>query len=257
MAIEMPEWCGACDPLTRRFNLGDLEKRCPDCHPYWAFGHSSIDPTRVPATRLEQERAARWLMYEMVSLRALAVVELRRRTRAFFEQGWTPLDVIHALDFDPDGSRVRAVASTNDSADLLERRVLNLLSSWCDEHGRPLPSPSQQAAARNRRLRERQRLTRAKLAEIASRPPNPQGSARSGARQVAAEAIAKGRALKAEGRRREQAALDRQQSDDVSYERRVQQTMRQLDKFRFGVLSGSSETAPRAKGDEHDHRAVA
>lgn len=248
----MPQWCGACHPDTRRYNLGDLERRCPDCHPYWAFGHSSVDPAHVPATRLEQERAARWLLYEMVSLRALPVTELRRRTRAFFEQGWTPLDIVHALDFDPDGSKVRAVASTNDPVELTERRVLNMLSSWCDEHGRPLPSPSQQAAARTRRLRERQRAARAKLAEIASRPPNPQGAARSGARQIAADALVKARQLKALGRQREREVQQRELSDQEAHEKRMQQTMRQLDRFKFGVFSGSGEATarPEANGQQ-------
>ena len=61
MAMDMPAWCGACDEHTRRFNLGDVERRCPDCHPYWAFGHHSVDPSRVPGTRAEQEQAQRRL----------------------------------------------------------------------------------------------------------------------------------------------------------------------------------------------------
>ena len=92
MAMEMPPWCGRCDEQTRRFDLGDSERRCPECHPYWAFGHSSIDPARVPVGRSDQEQAVRWLLYELVSLRELPPPELRRRVGRFFDAGWTPLD---------------------------------------------------------------------------------------------------------------------------------------------------------------------
>jgi hypothetical protein len=188
MAMDMPTWCGACDERTRRFNLGDLERRCPDCHPYWAFGHHSVDPSRVPDTRDEQEQATRWLVYELVSLRTLPMAELRRRTSAFFDCGWTPQDIVHALDFDPDGSARRLVASTSDPPGLTRRAVLNMLSSWCDENGRPLASPTQLAAARRRKTRARQQATRAVLAEIDARRVNPDGAAVSGAREIARKA---------------------------------------------------------------------
>jgi hypothetical protein len=248
MAIEMPGWCGACDPDTRRFNLGDLEKRCAQCNPYWDFGHSSIDPAVVPVTQGEQRQAVRWLLYEIVGLRTLPATELQRRTKAFFDSGWTPHDVVVALDFDPDGSPVRIAKSAADSPELTQRRVLNLLSSWCDERGRPLASPSQVAAARQRRLRERQRVTRAKLAELASRQSTPHAATLSGARQIAAEALVKARQMKLEGRKRENAARAVEMAAQEAQETRMQQTLRQLDKFKFGILSGAGEGGLPAGG---------
>ncbi|NUT37080.1 MAG: hypothetical protein HOV79_28825, partial [Hamadaea sp.] len=170
MAMEMPPWCGRCDPQTRRFDLGDSERRCPECNPYWAFGHASIDPGRAPVGREAQEQAVRWLLYELVSLRVLDPRELRRRTRAFFEVGWTPLDIVHALDRDPDGSRPRAVPQAGDPADRVEHQVLNLLSAWCDESGAPLPSPTQLVERRRDRTRQRQEAAHAAWAELAARP---------------------------------------------------------------------------------------
>jgi hypothetical protein len=239
MAMDMPNWCGACDEQTRRFNLGDLERRCPDCHPYWAFGHHSVDPLRVPASRAEQEQATRWLIYEMVSLRTLAPTELRRRTSAFFDCGWTPQDIVHALDFDPDGSAFRSVPSTADPPGKTQRAVLNMLSSWCDESGKPLRSPTQLAAARRRKTRARQEQTRAALAKIDARPANPQGATASGAREIARLAAERAKRLKLEGRQRESSALCDALAEQQAQESKVQQALRRLDKAKFGVVAGS------------------
>jgi len=241
MAMDMPTWCGACDEQTRRFNLGDLERRCPKCHPYWAFGHHSVDPSRVPTGRAEQEQATRWLLYEMVSLRTLPLTELRRRTSAFFDCGWTPQDIVHALDFDPDGSAFRAVPSTADPPGLRQRAVLNMLSSWCDASGKPLPSPTQLAAARRRKTRARQQQTRAALAKIDARPANPHGATASGAREIARLAAERAKQLKLEGRQRESSALCEALAQQQAQESKVQQALRRLDKAKFGVVAGSGQ----------------
>ena len=257
MAVEMPVWCGACDPVTRRFNLGDVERRCPECHPFWAFGHSSVDPARVPVGRIEQERAVRWLLYELVSLRALPTGELSARVRPFFEQGWTLLDIVHALDFDPDSSQVKRVPAPDDPARLVARRVLNLLAAWCDEHGHPLASPSQLAEARTQRLRQRQQAARAYRAEIAARPPNPEGATRSGARQIAAEARAKARSRDRAGHEREQQLRAQELAGQEAAEKRIRQTMRQLDKFKFGVVAKSRDASTPHEGPADGKRAAA
>jgi hypothetical protein len=241
MAMDMPAWCGACDERTRRFNLGDLERRCPDCHPYWAFGHHSVDPSRVPVTREEQEQATRWLAYELVSLGTLPLSELRRRTATFFDRGWTPQDIVHALDFDPDGSAVRLVASTSDPPELTRRAVLNMLSSWCDKEGRPLASPTQLAAARRRKTRARQQATRSALAEIDARRVNPDGAVVSGAREIARKAAARAKQLKLEGRQRESSARCAALAEQDAQETKVQQALRRLDKAKFGVVASGEQ----------------
>lgn len=251
--MQMPTWCGACDPQTRRFDLGDSERRCPHCHPYWAFGHSSIDPAKVPSTPAEQIQASRWLAYELVSLRTLPFAELRRRLTPFFDSGWTPLDVVHALDFDPDGSRVRTAPGAGDSPELTKRAVLNLLASWCDEHAAPLPSLSQRAAERRRRLRERQLAVRATMDRIASRRAHPGAARASGAREIARQAATRGKQIRLEGRHRESSHLLSTLAQQEAQEAKARQSLRELGKWRFGIVSGQ-DTKPVSKPDSSASR---
>jgi hypothetical protein len=245
--MQMPRWCGACDPDTRRFDLGDSERRCPHCHPYWSFGHSSVDPGQVPVTPTERTRAIRWLAYELSRLRVLPESELSRRIQPFFESGWTPQDVVHALDFDPDGSRVRSAPASDDPPDLTRRTVLNLLASWCDEHGAPLPSASQRAAERRRRLRQRQLAARAEWADLAARRTNPDGATTSGAREIARQAAARAKQIRLEGRHRESSHLLAELAEQEAQEAKVRQSLRQLGKWRFGIVpsgAGASNPSP-------------
>lgn len=255
--MQMPTWCGACDPETRRFDLGDSERRCPHCHPYWAFGHSSIDPGKVPSTPAEQLQATRWLAYELVSLRVLSTSELRRRLTPFFDSGWTPLDVVHALDFDPDGSRVRAHPGAADPPELTTRTVLNLLASWCDEHAAPLPSLSQRVAERRRRLRERQLAARAGLAELASRRAHPDAAGASGAREIARQAATRGKQIRLEGRHRESSHLLSTLAKQEAQEAKARQSLRELGKWRFGIVPGQGGKTPSkpdtAAATQHPH----
>jgi len=257
--MQMPTWCGACDPDTRRFDLGESERRCPHCHPYWAFGHSSIDPAKVPSTPAEQIQAARWLAYELVGLRTLPSTELRRRLAPFFDSGWTPLDVVHALDFDPDGSRVRSTPGAADPPELTKRAVLNLLAAWCDENAAPLPSLSQRATERRRRVRERQLAARATLDEIASRRADPGAAGASGAREIARQAAARGKQIRLEGRHRESSHLLSALAKQEAQEAKARQSLRELGKWRFGIV-GNKSSKPVSKPDStavHDGRAAA
>jgi hypothetical protein len=242
--MQMPAWCGACDPQTRRFDLGDSERRCPHCHPYWAFGHGSIDPGHVPGTKAEQAQAVRWLSYELVGLRLLPLPELRRRLIPFFEAGWSPHDVVHALDFDPDGSRVRSVPSTADPPEMHRRAVLNMLSSWCDEQGAPLASASQRAEARRRKQLARQRATRADFAAVVSRSTGPAGAEASGCREIARQAAARGKQIRLEGRHRESSHLLSELARQEAQEAKVAKSLRQLGKWRFGILSNPDTAGP-------------
>lgn len=237
MSVEMPQWCGRCDPATRRFDLGDSERRCPECNPFWAFGHSTVDPARVPAGPAEQEQAARWLLYEVVGLRSLEPAELRRRTRRFFDAGWTPLDVVHALDNDPDGSTARSVPLPGDSPDRMKRQILNLLAAWCDADGEPLPSPTQVAMGRRQRMHERQRTQQAEWARIAARPIDPDAAQRSGARQVAALATRRAQEMRVEARRREKARQAAGADLARAQEERTASLMERLDRLARSITS--------------------
>jgi hypothetical protein len=237
MSVEMPQWCGRCNPATRRFDLGDSERRCAECNPFWAFGHSTVDSARVPGSPAEQEQAARWLLYEVVGLRSLEPAELRRRTRRFFEAGWTPQDVLHALDNDPDGSPARSVPLPGDPPDRMERQILNLLSAWCDADGEPLPSPSQLAMRRRHRAQERQRAQQEAWAQIAARPVDPSAAERSGARQVAAQATRRAQEMRAEARRREKARLAASADVARAQEERLVSLMERLDRLTRSIAS--------------------
>lgn len=236
MSVEMPPWCGRCDPATRRFDLGDSERRCPDCNPFWAFGHSTVDPSRVPSGPAEQEQAARWLLYEVVGLRSLPPAELRRRTKRFFDAGWTPQDVVHALDNDPDGSPAR-VPLPGDAPDRMARQILNLLSSWCDADGDPLPSPTQVATRRRERMHERQRAQQQEWAQIAARPIDPEAAERSGARRIAALATRRAQEMKVEARRREKAQRVATADRARAQELRIAALMERLDRLTHSMTS--------------------
>jgi hypothetical protein len=237
MSVEMPQWCGRCDPTTRRFDLGDRERRCPECNPFWAFGHSSVDPARVPAGHTEQEQAARWLLYEVVGLRSLQPMELRRRTKRFFDAGWTPLDVLHALDNDPDGSPARSVPLPGDPPDRMERQILNLLGAWCDADGVPLPSPTQAAIQRRERRQERQRAQQEAWAQLAARPIDPDAAERSGARRAAALATRKAQEMRVEAKRRERAVRAASAELAREQEARMAALMERLDRLTRSITS--------------------
>lgn len=236
MSVEMPQWCGRCDPATRRFDLGDRERRCPDCNPFWAFGHSTVDPARVPSGPAEQEQAARWLLYEVVGLRSLQPTELRRRTRRFFDAGWTPLDVVHALDHDPDGSPARP-PRPGDSPDRMERQILNLLSAWCDADGEPLPSPTQVAVGRRQRMHERRRAQQLEWERIAARPIDPDAARRSGARQIAQQATRRAQEMRVEAKRREKARQAASADLARAQEQRIAALMERLDRLARSAAS--------------------
>lgn len=244
MSVQLPAWCGVCDASTRRFNLGDRERRCPTCHPFWAFRLANVDAYHVPTNVAEQEQAARWLLYELVGLRALPLAELRRRTEIFFEAGWTPADIMHALAFDPVGVPVRLQTVGAMTAEQSGRLVLSLLAAWCDEQGRPLRAPSDLDAERHDRLRAHQRQVRAARAEAEARAAGPQSPGRLAARQAAAEAAARGRQLRTINEQREYAARVAARAGQQAQQDRADQALRRLEKWRFSVVPQGGASAP-------------
>ena len=150
---------------------------------------------------------------------------------------------MHALDFDPDGSRARATPAAGDTPELTKRTVLNLLASWCDEHAAPLPSLSQRAAERRRRLRERQLAARASLAEVASRRAHPDAALASGAREIARQAATRGKQIRLEGRHRESSHLLSTLAKQEAQEAKARQSLRALGKWRFGIVPAQGTKA--------------
>lgn len=96
-----------------------------------------------PTHRRDRLAAAARLRAESPTLARLSARGLRHRCKTFFQAGWTPADVLHALDHHPDGSprpaytqRVRHVASW----------LTHRLASWTSSEDTPLPPHSQRLA---------------------------------------------------------------------------------------------------------------
>jgi hypothetical protein len=76
---------------------------------------------------------------------------VRHLTRPYLTAGWTPADVMHPIDHRPDGRAWPHTPGVRHPAGWVRYR----LGHWLGPHGRPLPSRSQIAAARDRADRDR------------------------------------------------------------------------------------------------------
>ncbi|MFI6485270.1 hypothetical protein ACIBH1_45680 [Nonomuraea sp. NPDC050663] len=128
------------------------------------------DPERIsptwglhvtPRTKRDMLAAAQRLRTESSTLARLSAWYLRWLLKAFFVAGWTPADVLHALDVKGDDSRWTYTWSTASQLRHLPGWMRFRLSAWL-ERGIPLPSKSQQAAA----LRDAQRAQQRAWADL-------------------------------------------------------------------------------------------
>jgi len=106
-----------------------------------------------PENRAEGLAAAAVVQERSRDLRRLSPQHVRWLARVWFQSGWTPADVIHALDHEPSGRQHGYVQAVRSPAGWARAR----LALWLDSSGRPLPSRSQLAAERHRRDLEDQR----------------------------------------------------------------------------------------------------
>ncbi|TDB94835.1 hypothetical protein E1267_42460 [Nonomuraea longispora] len=98
-------------------------------------------------------------------LRRMTAWYLRWLRRAFLLAGWTPADVLHALDVRSDGSGWTYTWSSADELRHIPGWVRNRLNAWIGGDGQVLTSGSQRLAAaaqeveeqRRRRVKERER----------------------------------------------------------------------------------------------------
>jgi hypothetical protein len=95
----------------------------------------------APSTRAEQLAAAEALRYDAVTLRPMSARLIRHVLRPWFVAGWSPRDVLHALDHTPDGQPWRYAGMPRATAAWARYR----LGAWLDDTGTPLPSRSQRA----------------------------------------------------------------------------------------------------------------
>jgi hypothetical protein len=79
-------------------------------------------------------------------LRRLSGEHLRHLARPFFAAGWTPADLVHAIDHDTRGRQHGYSAGVRSPAGWIRSR----LAAWLGPEGIPLPSRSQQAAEARR-----------------------------------------------------------------------------------------------------------
>lgn len=138
--------------------------------------HATVQPSTVGATRSEWKQTYRWagleLQHHALVLRRITTAYVVAVAKLHFEAGWTIADVLHALDWAPNGQRY-----THDALTGIEHPgawFAARLRAWTHQDGTPHRSPDQRAAAE-----AEQRRAQAVAA-----------AARYAARQAAAEAAA-------------------------------------------------------------------
>ena len=102
----------------------------------------------VPENRTEALAAAQVMQERARVLRRISAEHLRHLARPFFAAGWSPRDVLHAIDHEPGGRQHGYTSGVRSPAGWIRSR----LAAWFGPDGVPLPSRSQrlaEAAARS------------------------------------------------------------------------------------------------------------
>ncbi|MEV6157924.1 helix-turn-helix domain-containing protein [Nonomuraea sp. NPDC052129] len=129
--------------------------------PRRARGNPRISPTwglhQSPRTKRDRLAACERLRQESSVLRRMTAWYLRWLLRAFLLAGWTPADVLHALDVRPDDSVWTYTWSSADELRHIPGWVRNRLAAWVSGDGQVLSSRSQRVAAIAREVEELRR----------------------------------------------------------------------------------------------------
>jgi hypothetical protein len=122
----------------------------------------------TPQNRSEALAAARAMQERVRLLRRISGEHLRHLARPFFAAGWTPRDVLHALDYEPGGRQHGYSTAVRSAVGWIRFR----LAAWLGPDGIPLPSRSQQLAGARRRVLAEQAARReaAASARVADYP---------------------------------------------------------------------------------------
>ncbi|MEZ7132678.1 hypothetical protein ACBR40_45710 [Nonomuraea sp. AD125B] len=104
----------------------------------------------TPESKIDMLKAAQALRVRSPILRKITAKHLRSLLREHFRAGWTPADVLHALDHTPDGT---AWTLTSDPR-WLPGWIRYRLTPWRTPDGGITPSPSQRRAARHQAIAE-------------------------------------------------------------------------------------------------------
>ena len=112
----------------------------------------------VPQNRTEALAAAEAMQERARLLGRLSAEHLRHLARPFFAAGWTPGDLLHALDHDTRGRQHGCSAGVRSPAGWIRAR----LAAWLGPDGIPLPSRSQRVAEARRQILAEQSARRAR-----------------------------------------------------------------------------------------------
>ena len=146
----------------------------------------------IPQNGSEALAAAEAMQERARLLGRLSAEHLRHLARPFFAAGWTPADLLHALDHDTRGRQHGYSAGVRSPAGWVRSR----LAAWLGPDAVPLPSRSQRVAEARRQV----------LAEQAARRQARQVAAHRAARVDVGARVAELRAIVAAVRLRQTSA---------------------------------------------------
>lgn len=119
---------------------------------------------RTTSRKIQRQAAASEIWYRTFALRCLSIKDLASICRDFFLAGWTVADILHALDWKPDGTPwPHSGAPETREPGRIRGWVKNRLAAWRTVEGEPLRSKDQQAAAQTAALKRGQALERRRL----------------------------------------------------------------------------------------------
>ncbi|WP_171983428.1 GntR family transcriptional regulator [Arthrobacter sp. SRS-W-1-2016] len=121
---------------------------------------------RTTKRQIQRVAAASEIRYRSFPLRCMTPKDVASSCRDFFLAGWTVADVLHALDWRPDGT-LWPHSGAPDTKNPWRMRgwLRHRLNTWRTEAGEPLRSRDQQAAARAAALRREQEANRRRILE--------------------------------------------------------------------------------------------
>ena len=117
----------------------------------------------VPENRTEALAAAQAMQERARLLRRVSAEHLRHLARPFFAAGWSPRDLLHAIDHEPGGRQHGYTSGVRSPAGWIRSR----LAAWFGPDDVPLPSRSQRLAEARRQVLADQAARRARDADDA------------------------------------------------------------------------------------------
>ena len=119
----------------------------------------------IPENRTEALAAAQVMQERARPLRRISAEHLRHLTRPFFAAGWSPRDLLHAIDHEPAGRQHGYTSGVRSPAGWIRSR----LAAWFGPGGVPLPSRSQRLTETRRQVLADQATRRARDADARAR----------------------------------------------------------------------------------------